>query len=152
MMSSVEPSARRGLDQLDAQRGELAERLRRRVEHGVVGLDVAVAGHHGVGPPVQLVALLGVEAHHLADDDERHVDGEVLDEVELAPLGDLVDDLVGELADVVGELADHAGREALVDQPALAGVLGVVHGDDRHGRRHLGPHALGRRVAAPGCG
>jgi hypothetical protein len=31
------------------------------------------------------------------------VDGEVLDEVEPAALGDLVDDLVGQLAEVVGE-------------------------------------------------
>ena len=53
-------------------------------EHGIVGVDVAVAGHHRVGPPVEAVALVGVEAHELGDDDQRHVDGEVLDEVELA--------------------------------------------------------------------
>ena len=47
---------------------------------------MAVAAHHVVGPAVHLHALLGVEAHELADDDQRHVDREVLDEVDLALL------------------------------------------------------------------
>ena len=38
------------------------------------------------------------------------------------------------------------GREAPVDEAALAGVLGVVHRDDRHRRRDLRAHALGGRV------
>ncbi len=136
-----------GLDELDAGHGELAARLGRRHQHRVVGVGVAVARHHGVAPAVELLALVGVEAHELGDHDQRHVDGEVGHEVALAPLGDLVDDLVGQVPDVVGEVADHAGREALVDEAALPGVLGVVHGDDRHGGRHLGAHALGRGVA-----
>ena len=100
------PSARRSSMSSTHIAGELAERLGRGVQHRVVGVEVAVAGHHGVAPAVELLALVGVEAHQLGDDDERHVDGEVLDEVALAPLGDLVDDLVRQLADVIGELPD----------------------------------------------
>ncbi len=124
-----------------AHDGVLAEGLGRRVQHRVVGLDVAVAGHHGVGPAVHLQALLGVEAHELADDDQWHVDGEVLHEVDVAAVGDLVDDLVGELADVGDQLADPAGGEPLVDQPALADVLVAVEGDDRHVAGDLRAHA-----------
>ena len=62
--------------------GELAERLGGSEEDGVVAFGVPVAGHHVVGPAVHVHAQLGVEAHELTDDDERHVDGELLDEVE----------------------------------------------------------------------
>ena len=96
-------------DELDAHRGVLAERGGGGEQRGVVGVGVAVAGHHGVGPAVHLQALLGVEAHELADDDERHVDGEVLDEVDLAPLGDVVDELAGELAHVAVSSRTRAG-------------------------------------------
>src|SRR3546814_14299776 len=66
---------------------------------------------------------LRVEAHHLGDDDEGHVDGEVLDEVDLAAGRDVVDDLVGELADVIGERSHLGRREAPAHEAALAGVL-----------------------------
>ncbi len=138
-------------DQLEAHLGELAERDRGAVELGGVAL-VAVAGHHGVGPPVHPVAGGRVEAHHLADHDERDVGRHLLDEVDLAAVLDLVDDLVGQVADVGHQLADPAGGEAPVDQAPLAGVLGVVEGDERHVGGHLRPHALGRgpQVGPPG--
>ena len=91
------------LDELGAHGGVLAERLGRGVEHRVVRVVVPVARHHGVAPLVEPVALIGVEAHQLGDHDQRHVDGEVLDEVEAPAVGDLVDDLVRQLADVVGD-------------------------------------------------
>ena len=53
------------------------------MEHGVVGVDAAVAGHHRAGPAVEAEALVRVQAHELGDDDQRQVDGEVLDEVVL---------------------------------------------------------------------
>ena len=146
-MSSVSVGTPAGLDELGAHPRVLAEGLGGRVQHGIVGVDAAVAGHHRVGPAVEAEALVGVEAHELGDDDQRQVDGEVLDEVALPALGDLVDDLVGQLPHVVAELAHRAGREALVDQPALAGVLGVVHPDDRHRRGDARSDALGGAVA-----
>ncbi len=112
---------------------------------------MAVAGHHVVGPAVHLQALVGVEAHQLADDDERDVDGEVLDEVDLAPVGDLVDDLVGQLAHVGDQLTYPAGGEALVDQAALAQVLLAVEGDDRHVAGDDGAHSVARAVGLGGA-
>ena len=138
-------------DELGAQGRVLAEGGRGGDEGGVVGLGVALAVHHGVGPLVELATLLGVEAHELGDDDQRQVDGEVLDEVDLAPIGDVVDELGGELAHVVGELAHPGGGEAPVDETAHPRVLGVVHGDDRQRHVEHGAHALRPRSRAR-CG
>ena len=115
MMSSFAPGiARRSSMSSRHIVGVLTEGLGGGVQRRVVGVEVAVAGHHGVGPPVEAAALVGVEAHELGDDDQRQVDGEVLDEVELAALGDLVDDLVGQLPHVVAELAHRAGVKPLL--------------------------------------
>jgi hypothetical protein len=43
------------LDQLDAHGGELAAGLRGAQQHGIVRVGVAVAGHHGVAPAVQVL-------------------------------------------------------------------------------------------------
>ena len=76
---------------------------------GVIAVLVAVALHHGVAPLIEVLPDRRIDAHHLGDDDEGDVDGELGDEVDLAPLGDLVDDLVGQLADVIGDLARPSG-------------------------------------------
>ena len=131
--------------------GVAAERLGRRVQHRIVGVVVAVAGHHGVAPLVEVVALLGVEAHELGDHDERHVDGELLHEVAARPCRATSSMIWFDSSRMWSVSARTlAGREAPVDEPPLAGVLGVVHRDDRHRRGDPGPHAVGRASTAPG--
>jgi len=141
-------------DQLDAHRGVLAEGGGGLVEDRVVGVDVAVTGHHGVGPAVHVEALLGVESEDLADDDERDVHGELVDEVDRPLGGDLVDHLIGELTHVGDELPDPARGEALVDESSLADVLGTVERDDRHVAGDERPHPEPGAVAlgVPGDG
>ena len=74
---------------------------------------------------------LGLEADHLADDLHGHLGGDLLDELRLALLAHVVDDLGGAPLDVLDELRDHPRREALRHQPPVAEVLGRVHHEDR---------------------
>ena len=98
-----------------------------------------LARHHRVGPVRELLAVLDGEAEHLRDDDQRQRLGDVVDEVALTARRDVVDELARELADVVHQLGDARRREAAADEPALPRVLGVVHRDDRRGRRRRRP-------------
>jgi hypothetical protein len=59
-----------------------------------------------------------VDAHHLADHRQRQQRGGVGDEIDLAALADVVDDVGGDLADVALHRVDGAGGEALVDEAA----------------------------------
>ena len=99
----------------------------------------AFAGHHRVGPVRELGAVLDAETEHLRDDDQRERLGDVVDEVALAPLRHVVDELAGEITDVVHQLRDARAGEAAADQLALPRVLGVVH---RHDRQRIGAAAL----------
>ena len=134
-------------DQLDDHLGVLAESGGGSLQDRVVGLDVAVAVHHGVAPAVHLEALFGIQAHQLADDDEWHMDGEVLHEVDLTSFADGVDRLVGQVADMRDQRTDLARCEALVDEPPLAEVLVAVEGDERHVTGDLRAHTLAVAVA-----
>ena len=69
--------------------------------------------------------LLG-HAHDLGDRLQRQLGGEVDDEVARAALDHVVDDQASTGAQVLLEQADHARGEALVDQQAVAGVLGRI--------------------------
>ena len=50
---------------------------------------------------------------------------------QLAPVGDAVDDLLGDVLDVGLERVEHAGREPAGHDAPQPGVAGVVHGDHR---------------------
>ncbi len=91
-----------------------------RAERGVLGhgghrLDVLLVGcapalraDHVVGPAQQVVAVLGRDAEHVADQDHRERRGDVADEVAFAALADLVDDRVRDLTDLRFAVADPA--------------------------------------------
>ena len=82
---------------------------------------------HPVAPLEELVPVFLRNTDHLGDHLERHLGGDVDDEVALAGLDHVVEDLVGELADVRLDHAHLAGREAAVHELAVARVLGRVH-------------------------
>jgi len=63
---------------------------------------------------------------------QRELRGDVDDEVGLALLDHLVDDVRGARAQRLLEQPDHAGREALVDEQPVPGVLGRVHFEHDH--------------------
>ena len=82
---------------------------------------------HPVAPLEELVPIFLRDADHLGDHLERQLGRDVDDEVALARLDHVVEDLVGELADVRLDHAHLAGREAAVHELAVARVLGRVH-------------------------
>jgi hypothetical protein len=92
---------------------------------------------------VEGVVVLGADAHHVGDQaqGQRHRDG--LDEVALASTGHRVDRVLHDLPELDLELADHAGREALVDEPAQLGVPGLALVDQAELDRVAGQDTLG---------
>ena len=122
------------------------------------------AGHHvgvfaadeHVGPLEDLGPVPDGDAHHLGDGLQGQLGRHLGDEVAAAPLGDLIQDQGGAVLEVVLEQADHAGGEAPVDQPPVAGVGGRVHvyehvvplvlahGVGGVGLEHLGAAVVGR--------
>ena len=129
-LSSAVMMSSRGLG--PALRRELVgvhEHLDLRVHHLFLGDDVlgVLGADHPVAPLEQLVPVFLRHAEHLRDDLQRHLGRDVDDVVAAALFDDLVDDLRGELADVRLEHAHLAGREAAVDELAVARVLGRVH-------------------------
>ena len=109
--------------------GGVRVQLHRRVLRHLLGDAVlgVVGPDHAVAPVEQLVAVLLRDAHEVGDHLERELGRDVDDEVALAALGHPVDDVGGALAHRRLELADHPRREALVDEPAVAGVQRRVH-------------------------
>ena len=74
----------------------------------LVGCAAALRAHHVVGPAQQVVAILGRDAEHVADQDHRQRRRDVADEVALAALAHLVDDRVADVADLRLAVADAA--------------------------------------------
>ena len=109
---------------------ELEER-RPLVVAGVLGI---VRADHLVRPLEEQMPVLLRHAHDVGDRLQGQFGGELLDEVAAARLDDAVDDHARAVAQVLLDQADHARGEALVDQLAVAGVLGrigVEHQDAR---------------------
>ena len=124
-----------GLGQLGDERGEVlggAQQGAHDAGLGLVGdvLGVAEAEDH-VGAVEDELLLAARDAHHVDDDPQRQGGGHVGDEVALAALDDLVDDLRRDRLDVTLHLVELAGREPPGDDPPHPGVLGVVHVDHR---------------------
>ncbi|MFC7101748.1 hypothetical protein ACFQQB_15525 [Nonomuraea rubra] len=88
---------------------------------GVVGV---LGADHAVGPVEQLVAIGRRGSEQFADHVERQGCGDFGDEVDLA--GQLVEEVVADIADVLFECSDRARGEAAVDQRAPPRVLGRV--------------------------
>ena len=114
---------------LGRQLVEVAVQLHRRVLGQLgVGVVLGVLGaDHAVAPVEDQMALILGYAEEIGDHLERELGRDVGDEVALALLADVVDDLGRHLADALLEAADHAGREALVDEQPVAGVHRRVH-------------------------
>ena len=98
----------------------------RRLVLGVVRSD------HPVGPVEHEVAVLLGHPHEVGDDLQRQLGGDLLHEVGRALLADGVEDRVGGGHHLGLEVTDHARREALVDQPPVAGVHRRVHVQHHH--------------------
>ena len=79
-----------------------------------------------------LHAVLLRHAHDLGDRLQRQLRRDVDDEVGLALLDHLVDDVRGAGAQRLLEQPDHARREALVHEQPVTGVLGRVHFEHDH--------------------
>ena len=94
-----------------------------------VGLVLGVLlADHPVGPVEHVVAVLLGHAEEVGDHDCRGSSAEMsVTKSACALLDDGVDDVVGRLVDLLLELVDHPRREALVDQPPVAGVQRRVH-------------------------
>ena len=101
--------------------------------HVVFGAAVlgVVDPDHAVGPLEEQLAVFLRHAHDLGDRLQRQLGREIGDEIAGAALDDLVDDQRGAVGQVLLQQSDHARGEALVDQLAVAGVLGRI-GDQQH--------------------
>ena len=87
-----------------------------------------------VGPREDLLRVARGNAHHVADDLERQGSGDLGHEVARSfrkALDHRVDHRRRSLPYIVLGLLDHFGREALLDDAAQAGVLGIIHVDHR---------------------
>jgi hypothetical protein len=110
--------------------------------HDLGIVEVSIAGDHIVGPAVEALPVLPANADHLGDQQERHGNGDVVDEVALAPSGDLVDRLGGDLAKGRLQLPDHAGGEAPVDQAPKLGMPRLVLVEEGESDRVPGTNAF----------
>ena len=119
--------SREVLPHLADQASQLAQALRRRRHEEAV----PEVGDRGVGPRLELLAVLGRDTDDLGDDDDRQRIGERPHEVDLACVESPVDQLVGDLAHARLEAADDTRGEGLVHQAAQPRVL----------RRILAEHA-----------
>ena len=91
--------------------------------------------------PVEHELVLGAgDAHQIAHDLEGELGCDIDDEVDLSPLGDVVDDVSCDELNRVLKSLHHLRGEPGGDDPAQPHVSGVVHGD--HGSEEL-EHLLG---------
>ena len=114
--------------------GEVDDHLERRlltsdrhVEEPFLAMD------HEVGQAAQLRPISTGNADELRDHVHRDLAGEVGDEVERAVRKGWLQVLDGDLSHPVLELGHGPRREALVGELADPGVLGRIHGQERHG-------------------
>jgi hypothetical protein len=92
------------------------------------GLELGVVeSDEPVGEVEDLRSVRTGDAHQLAQREQRHLGGHVLDEVALALGQRRVHDLVGELAQARLQRADGAGSERALHDVAQVAVLGRVH-------------------------
>ena len=99
----------------------------------------AVEAHHlgvaasedDVGGAQDRVELAAGDAHHVADDQEREWLGERFDQVRLALLAHVVDDLGADGLDGIEDTLQLPGSEGSSDDAALSGVTGIIEGDER---------------------
>ena len=126
-------SPRAGIREHLRERGD--ERFRVAPVFGVVESDEPVR------PAVEQVAVIPWHAEDVGQDEQRHLGGDVLQEVDLSLLADGIDNGAGMRLDGRLELtAEHLGREGAIDDLAQFGVLRRVHvehhpAQDRHIRR-----------------
>ena len=85
------------------------------------------AAVHDLGQFVEPATVFQRDAEQFRDHVRRERACDVVDEVALAPLRDVVDDLARHVGDVIVQLGDLAGREALADQRAELRVARRVH-------------------------
>ena len=107
--------------------------------------------HPGVGPRLDPPDVLGVGTHLHADHDEWERHGELPDELALAGVDELVDELVGQVADHRFECGDARRPERVTEQRSHLAVVRVVAAGER-GRRHpalllVERHHVGRQAA-----
>ena len=91
--------------------------------------------------------VVGGDAEHLGDRDQRQLGGHRGDELDLAVDHRLVDEAVGHFDVVVGEQLDRPRGEPTVDEAAHPRVVGRVHVDHHVGQLHVG--AVGLISIAP---
>ena len=126
-------SPRAGIREHLRERGD--ERFRVASVFGVVESDEPVR------PAVEQVAVIPWDAEDVGQDEQRHLGGDVLQEVDLSLLADGIDNGARMRLDGRLELtAEHLGREGAIDDLAQLGVLRRVHvehhpAQDRHIRR-----------------
>jgi hypothetical protein len=117
---------------------------------GVGRLSFAVGvphqrAEHVVAPGQELIPILGLDAEVVGDHDQRQPGRNIPHEVTLAPLADLVDDLVADPSQVRFAITDPGRGVAPVDEPATGPVLRIVHVDHHRCRSRFGADAAGAR-------
>ena len=86
------------------------------------------------------------DAEHVGEDRESERGREILDEVDLALLCDLVDEVVGDPFDLGAPACDRAGREPGAREIPILGVVGRIHVQEMSEDRAVGLRRVRRRA------
>jgi hypothetical protein len=116
--------------------------VHRHLDRGVAlvaaGDLVVLTARLDLGPPLDAGGVLLGEAHDLGDDLGRQRPGDLVGEVELAPVPGLGEDGAAAVADLLLHAPDHPRREVGRQRLAVGGVLRRVH-HQQHVAHHVEP-------------